>query len=224
MIYHKKSQPPPASLIHEKTKISGKYNSEDVLLALKKDFKNKCYICEEKEPSSINVEHFIPHKNRNINLKFDWNNLFYCCVHCNNTKLAHSKFNNILNCTIENDKVDVNIKYYINPFPKEKAIITQIDVSEKTLNTVVLLNEVYNGTTFLKKIESANIRSKLLSEIRKFQDLLFEFFDDNYNPEELSEIKNQIVKHLNSTSSFTAFKRWIIRENEILNFEFKSYL
>ncbi len=33
------------------------YRSEKVLSILQQDFFNKCYVCEEKEPTSINVEH-----------------------------------------------------------------------------------------------------------------------------------------------------------------------
>lgn len=222
MIYLPKSQPAPLCLSTEKAKASGTYNCKEVLEKLKDDFKNKCYICENKEPHSINTEHFKPHKG-NIDLKFNWNNLFYCCGHCNNNKLARKEFDDILNCTIEKD-VDVKIKYYINPFPKEKAIITAIENSSTVNNTVVLLNEVYNGTTELKRIESANIRSKLLSEIRKFQDLLFEYYDDSYNLKEREDIKKQIIRHLRPTSNFTAFKKWIIRDNESLNGEFNGYL
>lgn len=220
MIYLPKSQPAPESLAIEKLKKSGTYNSESVLQRLVADFKNKCYICEEKQPSSINIEHFKPHKN-DLGLKFDWNNLFLACSHCNNIKLSKPIFDNILNCTIETDFVDTKIKYFINPFPKEKAEISALDENENTNNTVELLNQVYNGTTPLKLIESASIRSKLLNEIRKFQDLLFEFDDDRYDSEEKEYFKKQIIKQLNASSGFTAFKRWIIRENEYYSIIFK---
>ncbi|MFN0050250.1 MAG: hypothetical protein ACKVOU_14090 [Cytophagales bacterium] len=222
MIYLPKSQSEPPCLSVEKLKASGTYNCEGVLEALKNDFKNKCYICEDKEPHSINTEHFKPHKG-NIDLKFDWNNLFFCCSHCNNNKLAKPIFDEILNCTSEK-AIDTKIKYFINPFPKEKALISPIEDSIKVNNTVTLLNEVYNGTTVLKSIESANIRSKLLSEIRKFQDLLFEYYDDNYNEEEKIDLKNQIIRQLRPSSSFTAFKRWIVRDNESLSAEFSSFM
>ena len=186
-------------------------------------YKVSCSICESKEPSVINTEHFIPHRGNN-DLKFDWNNLFYCCGHCNNTKLAKPVFDDILNCTIETDNVDSKIKYLIKPFPQEKAIITALENTSKVNNTVILLDEVYNGTTELKRIESANIRSKLLSEIRKFQNLLFEYFDDSYDIEERKDIKNQIIRQLKTTSNFTAFKKWILRDNDILRQEFHEHI
>ena len=223
MIYLPKSQPAPACLEVEKAKANGSYNCGDVLAILKTDFKNKCYICEDKEPHVINTEHFIPHKG-NKDLKFDWNNLFYCCGHCNNTKLANSLYDDILNCTIEGDGVDTKIKYSINPFPKEKAVFKAIDNTAKVNNTIELLKAVYNGTTELKKIESDNLRKKLLHEIKYFQGLLFDYFDDSNNDEEKATIRNKIDRQLRATSSFTAFKKWIIRDNEMLNAEFQEYL
>jgi hypothetical protein len=223
MIYIQKTMPAPDCLALEKAKAHGTYNCEGVLAQNKIDFKNKCYICEDKEPHAINTEHFVPHRGNN-DLKFDWENLFFCCSHCNNTKLAIAKYDEILNCTIETDDVEVNIKYNINPFPMEKAVILAVTNNQKTLNTVDLLLEVYNGTTPLKKIESANLRSKLLKEIRDFQTLLFEFYDDSYNAEEKEEIKNKIIRQLRPTSNFTAFKKWIIKDNEVLLIDFTEHL
>lgn len=214
MIFHAKTQPAPACLAIEQANANGTYNCNGVLEQNKADFKNKCYLCEDKEPHSINTEHFVPHRGNNV-LKFDWNNLFYCCAHCNNTKLDKVKYDTILNCTIEADGVDTQIKYHIDPWPKEKAEITALVDDVRVSNTVELLLEVYNGTTELKKIESANLRSKLLKEIRAFQDLLFAFYDDSYNDEERGEIKNCILRQLRPTSNFTAFKKWILRDSEV---------
>lgn len=223
MINIVKSQPAPPCLAAEKAKANGTYNCDDVLGRNKDDFKNKCYICEDKEPHSINTEHFVPHRG-NKDLKFDWNNLFYCCSHCNNTKLDKTKFDSILNCTVEADRVDMDIKYHIDPWPKEKAEITALVDDPRINNTIELLLEVYNGTTELKKIESGNLRSKLLKEIRAFQDLLFEFYDDTYTPEEKEEIRQTVIRQLRPSSNFTAFKKWIIRDNEVMADEFKDFV
>lgn len=75
MVYIEKSQPAPKCLDKEKNKANGDYRCASVLDRIKNDFRNKCYICEYKEPVSINIEHFRPHKG-DKNLKFDWNNLF----------------------------------------------------------------------------------------------------------------------------------------------------
>ena len=199
MIHLPKSQPEPACLTAERKLKSGTHNCEGVLFTLRTDFKNKCYICESKEPISINTEHFKPHRG-DRDLMFNRNNLFFCCGHCNNTKLAKELFDEILNCTIEADGVDTKIKYKINPFPKEKAVITAVENTQKVNNTVQLLNEIYNGTTTLKKIESENLRSNLINEIKEFQELLFGYFDDTYDAYQTEEFKNTIIRNLSPAS------------------------
>lgn len=221
MIYNPKSQPAPICLDTEKLKANGNHSCGDVLTRLQDDFSNKCYLCEEKEPSTINLEHFIPHQG-DIDLRFDWDNLFYACGHCNNIKLA--KHTNLLNSTIEADNVETNFHYHINPFPKEKANLTAIASDIRIINTVALLNDIYNGNTIHKTIEAGNIRAKLLKEVRNFQDLLFQYYDDSYDKEELVTVKQKIERELRRTSAFTAFKRWVIRDNADLFADFGMYL
>ena len=214
MIYFEKSLIVPISLEEEKSKSSGTYNTEEVIERLKIDFHNKCYICEQKEPLSINIEHFIAHKG-NIDLKFSWENLYLSCGHCNNTKLA--KYDEILNCTSIDDNVEMALYYKCNPFPMEKAEIKVRVDSLKARNTRELIEKTFNGEhTPQKKLESSNLRNKLIHEIRDFQNLLFDYFENNKN--EIFKIK--IEEHLSSRSAFTAFKRWIIRDNEKLVQEF----
>ncbi len=225
MIYFEKSQPAPECLAKEKLKASGSYKCGDVVPRLKTDFKNKCYICEEKEISSINVEHFIPHQG-NTDLKFDWNNLFFACGHCNNTKLAG--VDNILDCTKTNE-VETKIKYefFNSAFPKEQVIITSLyPSSTKNLNTVELLRLVYCGRTAIKIDESANIRNKVSKEIRKFSDLIRLYFSNDglFDEAEKEKLKLKIREKLSNSSSFTAFKRWMIRNNPTLLKDFGEYL
>jgi uncharacterized protein (TIGR02646 family) len=222
MIFAAKTQPAPPCLANEKIKASGTYRCDDVLHTIKKDFHNKCYICEQRQPTTINVEHFIPHRG-NRDLEFDWDNLFYACGHCNNIKSDRGIYDNILNVTIESHEVDKKIRYHINPYPKEKAVFQAIENSEIVNNTVTLLDAVYNGTTTLKKIEAGNLRDNLLKEIRLFQDWLCKYYLEPNLPEELERIKHEIIRHLRSTSAFSAFKRWIIRDNESMRADFGEY-
>jgi uncharacterized protein (TIGR02646 family) len=221
MVHLPKAQPGPPCLEVEKTKANGTYHCEGVLERIQKDFKNKCYLCEDKAPLSINIEHFKPHRG-DKELKFDWNNLYYACSHCNNTKL--DKYEYILDSTRSADGVDQRIKYKINPFPKEKAVITALEDDQAINDTVALLQAIYNGTTELKRIESANLRSKLLKEIRRFQELLFNYYDNEFDDEEKRIIKDKIIRELRSTSCFTAFKRWIVRDHTEYLSEFSQYL
>lgn len=222
MVYFEKSQPAPECLAIEKAKTSGTYRCEGVIERLHQDFKNKCYICEAKGPIGINIEHFVPHQG-DINLKFDWDNLFYACSHCNNIKGA--KYTNLLNCIDPNAAVDTVIKYEIRPYPKEKVRINAVTENPKieVVNTIDLLKAVYNGTTPQKKIESNNLRGILTKEIKRFQALLEEYVNDELEEEELSPIRQKIIQALRSASPFAAFKRWIIRDNDYFREEFSEY-
>ena len=46
MVKVERSFPAPESLAKEAKKAAGKYDSQDVIERLKKDFHNKCYICD----------------------------------------------------------------------------------------------------------------------------------------------------------------------------------
>lgn len=220
MVYFEKSQPAPECLAIEKAKANGDYKCANVLDLLKSNFYNKCYICESKEPVTINVEHFRPHRG-DKDLLFDWNNLFWSCGHCNNTKL--DKYENILNCTDITHDIESKLRYQFNPFPFERPKIEALDNSPETLMTRDLLIDVYNGTTKLKTIESSNLRNSLLENIYDFQRCLTEYFKEINTTEEKENYLRKIREHLHRSSNFTAFKRGIIIENERLKSEFENY-
>lgn len=218
MIYLPKSQPAPKCLEVEKKKPNGNYNCGDVLKRLFNDFKGKCYLCED-DVKSIQVEHFVPHENVDIELKFDWLNLFYSCNYCNNLK--GKKYKNILNCTIETENVDTFIKYQLEAFPVERPKITFLEDTEKVRDTVQLLNEIYNcQKTENKTLGSATLRKRLIEELQFFGYLLKQY-ERETNFEKCEDLKNLICAKLDKTSRFTAFKRWIIRENYTILQEFE---
>ncbi len=209
MIYFKKSQPSP--------NITSSHNTPEIVKRLSEDFHNKCYICEEKAPKDINVEHFIAHQG-DLTLRLDWNNLFFSCAHCNNIK--SNNYNDLLNCTIITDKVDTALYYKIDAFPKEKVQLKILIPSAKATQTKELLEKCFNGEhTGQKILESSNLRSILLKEIRVFQELLFAYEEDQDNSYLI-----KIKYHLNNKSAFTAFKRWIVRDNDYLKNEFEQYI
>ena len=222
MIYLPKSQPAPTCLEREKTKKSGSYNCGDVLERLQQDFHNKCYLCERKYLTDINTEHRIPHK-ENLDLKFDWNNLFFACSYCNGVKLA--KFNDILDCTNESDHVETFMSYELDTNSMTTNVsLTLIESNPRSLETQELLNHIYNGIdTKRGRLASHNLRGFLNHEINKFHKLL-NHYKAEINDDEKSILKQKIELSLKSDSAFTAFKRWIIRNNETLFTEFGEHL
>lgn len=184
------------------------YNIDVVNTALAEMFHGKCYICENKEITSYQIEHLIPHKG-DLDLKYDWNNLFWSCGHCNNTKLGH--FEPIVDCT----KVDVDdlIAFRKSGYfgTDEKLEFIALSTGEEIENTVKLLEAVFSGTTPQKRIEAKLIRRKLRKELSEFKEYVREY--QEAEGEEKEDLFCQIKKELKESSSFTAFKRWIIKDH-----------
>jgi uncharacterized protein (TIGR02646 family) len=225
MINIKKSPTVPSSLAEEKSKPSSEnYRGEDVLRQLREDFNNKCYICEDKAPSTLNVEHFKPHRGVDRDLMFSWSNLFLSCGHCNNTKGHKAIFDDILDCTNENHRIIDWMKFTINPFPYEQVQITALIDDVIVRNTVELLLQSYNGTTNLKTIEAENICNRLIDEMFEFSKKLNSYFIDTNTNHQREEIRDNVRRMLSVKSCFTAFKIWTIKGNRRLLNEFGVFL
>ena len=186
------------------------YNKREVNEALIEMFRGKCYICENKDGiSSYQIEHLIPHRG-NLELKYDWNNLFWSCAHCNNIKNA--RYEPILDCS--QVEVDKKIAFRKEGFfgIQEKFVFTPLENNEETRNTVALLHDAYYGTTPQKKIEATNIRKALRTELSNFKNLIREYEEaEEYDKDDL---KCAILREVRDNSAFTAFKRWILWDNK----------
>lgn len=195
------------------------YNTTAVNAALFEIFHGKCYICEHKIVIGVNIEHLIPYK-RNLELKYDFNNLFLSCVHCNNIK--NTKYDNIFDCT----KIDVDNKI---AFRLEGSILTNkkyyaeaLENDSQALETVALINEVYTGNTPQKRFEAKNIVNLLDKDYSNFRILLRDYKistgsakEDNYY---------LILQELGEASAFAGFKRWLIKDNAKDFPEFMEFL
>ena len=185
------------------------YNTPEVNLALREMFQGKCYICENKQITSYQIEHLIPHR-KNKELIYRWENLFLACAHCNNTKLG--KYDPILDCTRENieECIAFRKKGYFGT--DEELIFENLDDREETMNTVKLLQAVYYGETPQKKMEAKILRRILRKELSTFKEYVREY--QEAEEEEKAEIELLIKLELGDASPFAAFKRWLIRDNK----------
>jgi uncharacterized protein (TIGR02646 family) len=207
-----KTLPAPTSL--EK---KGSYSGKDVIEQLAKDFYNKCYICEIKDPISLNVEHFKPHKNIDNGKKYDWKNLFFACARCNGIK--RSKYDDILDCTSTDIDVLMAVKH---EFPitahAKKVNITAMLTDEKTKMTVSLLDEVFNSeSTGNKELSRTFLLKRLMTQYRKFLGLLWQYDDEDTLEEERYIIKKKIQNMLKVEYEFSAFLRWAIIDSPKLH-------
>jgi membrane-associated HD superfamily phosphohydrolase len=162
------------------------------------------------------VEHRIPHKN-DEKLKYDWNNLFLSCGHCNTTKGVH--YVGIIDpCKIDPESV-LELRLETNNL-MEHVVITQLIDSPDVTMTAKLLENVYNGKqTAIKKLEATQLRKKISKELSHFQQYLL----DNKNEPDLGYDKI-ITEKISRSSAFAAFKRQIIRDNEELQQQFSEAL
>ena len=184
------------------------YNTSAVNYALHEVFHGKCYICENKAGSSYQIEHLRPHK-ENLDLKYDWNNLFWVCAHCNNVKLG--KYENILDCTVEDvDKVIVfRKKGYFGK--DEKLEFEALDHREETKTTILLLKNVYYGKTVQKEFEAKVLRRRLRKEISNFKELVREYKEAE--GEEKKDLELLLKRELKCSSEFTAFNLFFNSSN-----------
>jgi uncharacterized protein (TIGR02646 family) len=223
MINVVKSQPAPLCLAEEAKKKSGDYKCGDVVIRVRDDFYNKCYICETKSPTTINVEHFRAYRG-DANLKFDWNNLFYACGHCNNTKLAKPQYDDILNCANPSNWIVDLIEHIFDPLKSDSPDFAAHNQTQTVLNTVELLEEVYGGKTVLKKIEAMNIIDQLTQEMIAFFHFATGYLKSGDYPQQKRDFRDLIIERLKPESPFTAFKIWVIKNNSRLVQEFSQYL
>ena len=206
------------SLRREKAR-SGSYNTPEVNAALREMFHGKCYICENKQITSYQIEHLVSHRG-NADLKYDWNNLFLACAHCNNTKL--DKYEPIIDCTKENVEALIAFRRTGYFGTDEKLLFEKLDDRIEVEKTIKLLQEVYYGSTPQKKMESTILRRMLRKELSAFKEYVREYHEAE--DEEKEDLKYLLQKELRDSSPFAAFKRWLIRDNREVYAELLGYI
>jgi len=181
------------------------YRSEPVYSLLYSDFYGKCYICEDATFTSPEVEHRVSQSN-SVESKYDWNNLFLSCSHCNNIK--SNKYDNIIDCTV------VDPESYL---PLAVSNIKDIVIKAKgniqgLQETAELLDKVYNGIQSpITDSGCTKLRNKVFKEISEFRNLIVRYFrEENDNIKRI--YKRQISERMQRSSTFAAFKRKIIRD------------
>ncbi|MDX2284434.1 MAG: HNH endonuclease [Bacteroidia bacterium] len=205
MINMPKSWPAPACLETEQKKPNGHYDCGEVLERLVKDCFNKCYLCEQAAPASLEIEHARPHRGDPA-LKFGWDNLLLACPHCN--RIKNQGHQPMINCGTESRRITDLIEVRLEPFPQERmrAVPASPDPDEAVVQTCRLLEAVFNGTTPHSRMECNNLQKHLLRELGEFQQLLRAYASLGSPPPE------DLAAHLHPESAFTAFKIQILKD------------
>lgn len=200
----------PASLAKRQS-----WGEKDVLDALNRVFHKKCYICETKEPTDINVEHFDPHLD-DIDKQFDWNNLYFSCGRCNNIKLA--KYNDLLDCCDSNVDVLRAIKHVppITPYAKCLRIEPQYN-DEKTKLTAELIDKVFNSRhTPNKTVSAVSLRKRVFKQVNLFLELQDKYFDEVSLHAEKEITLERMKLLIKASSQYCAFISWCVLDDDEL--------
>lgn len=206
MIKVERSQPAPASLALEAQKKDGDYNKPDVIERLWQDFHNKCYICGTAELQDGVVEHRLPHKNGKFHdRKFDWDNLFWSCRHCNGVKNRGIYDEGIIDCCrrdpedlLEFKLMENNVSVApVNPSDSESAL------------TAALIYDVFNRrNTGMRDIQSADRLRWLLQEMNGFYRNFEKYRKQPGNRHNQRMMQACLVRD----SAFAEFKRAYVRK------------
>ncbi|MEA2028849.1 MAG: HNH endonuclease domain-containing protein [Campylobacterota bacterium] len=197
------------------------YNDDIVKEHLKKDFHKKCYLCEEVT-RHFEVDHFYPQKYY-PHLINEYDNLFYCCQKCN--KIKPKKINidsnsEILNCCEVDLEAYIKLKLNLNQCLIEvEKISTTPQLDSQVNNTIELLDRIYNGTDS-KSNACEDLRDEIIQNIANFRKKI----DKYYTTKLKRAITQEIKEELSKSSSYSTFKRWIIKDDSKYKTQFEQYI
>ena len=208
MVKVERTFPAPASLKTESKKTTGKYDKPDVIKQLRENFNDKCYICEIKDLQDPEVEHLLPHENGKYSeRKFDWNNLFWSCGHCNKVKNQEKYARGIIDCCVENPEELM----FFRLKDGNVEVIAKDNDNEKAALTSTLVYEVFNLKNTGMRIYKSEMR---LTELNKEMNILYENLEALKRNPNSKVVMRKLKALLRRESKFAAFKRNYIRENK----------
>ncbi len=194
-------------MAEEAKKASGRYDKPDVIQRLIKDFHNKCYIFEMKEVQDPNIEHLLPHKNGKYpQRKFDWENLFWSCAHCNGIKNNHEYDEGILDCCKQDPEKYLNFLLENNDVRIDVA--DQDDEIQK--RTALLITETFSIKNTGMRTYTSDKRLRLL---QKEMNVLYKQLEKIHKNPNSKVAMMTIRSLLRRESAFAAFKRCYVREH-----------
>ena len=191
----------PGSLVKALDNGSGSYTEFDVIRQLRQDFHEKCYLCEIDKLQSVNVEHLTPHKG-NPALKYDWNNLFLSCPHCNLVKNQEKYSGKILDCCSKDPEDALS-----HTFQNNHVSVTPLDDSIEAKMTAILLTECFEkSNTGIRELE-CQTRIDALSETMNLLYKQLKQFKKDPKEKTIRTLKGMLSR----TYKFSGFTRNYVR-------------
>ena len=218
MVKVERSTPAPKSLEIESKKANGSYNEKDVVERLRDDFHDKCYICELRGLQDPVVEHLLPHKNGTYpERKFDWNNLFWCCGHCNSVKNKGKYDDGIIDCCKQDPENLLSFS-----FVDDEVSVEALDHNNnQAVLTAILIYETFNLKDYGIREAAAENR---MQSLRESMNVLYRTFEKYKESPDCSLRKKKMKALLRRDSAFAAFKRGYIKKMVSDYPELKNYL
>ncbi|WP_062383029.1 HNH endonuclease [Pseudomonas abietaniphila] len=203
------------------TKKTG-YNTVEIVEILHEIFQGKCYLCEKDNLHDPEIEHFVPHE-KDDELKYDWQNLFYACGRCNSIKGA--THTNLLNCTADVD-ISKKIQHFIPSSPFLPATIIPTDpTDQQSINTANLLDKCFNlKNTPLRAITRASLLEDLYRDFLHWLELRTVIVDKKSTEEETLKAVEKLKKMLQANYPFSVFWYWHTITDEKLYKKTKGYI
>ena len=207
MVKIERSYPAPCSLAVEEQKKTGSYEKPDVVERLKKDFHNKCYICELKNLQDPQVEHLFHKNGRYPERKFDWNNLFWACGHCNGVKNQNKYDEGILDCCRSDPEKEISFGLKEGEIELKRLSSREDAAIDRTMS---LIWETFNLRNTGMRVYKSEMRMK---ELQKEMNLLFDNLESLKKDPDSGFLLRKLKVLLKRKSAFAAFKRCYVREH-----------
>ena len=198
----------PASLAIEKEKPNGSYREPDVVEQLISDFNGKCYLCEIKPVQDAVVEHLLPHHGgRDRDRMFDWNNLFFCCSHCNSVKNKQRYEKDVIDCCAV-DPEGLISQLLIDGKPS----VTALNALPEAENTACLIKECFESTNPELGIRTHQCQVRL-DELKLTMSIFIKALD-NYRNHKSKSAYFALCGMLERKHKFSGFTRTYIRAHQ----------
>lgn len=199
------------------------YKDPIVVKQLRKDFFSKCYLCEQINFGNVNVEHFVPHEGKSVELLIAWENLYYACSHCNGIKGSREK--ELLDCCNDTHNVDTAIQLEAPSTPSGKIQITNAldpnnPLYDLTNKTITLLEKCYNNSNNgPQQVSHEFLIDQILENHTYLQSLRFELKKDFQKMTEArkNEIIELITNMLKPSHEFSAFWNTYVSKDPFLS-------
>lgn len=186
------------------------YKDDQVKRAILDDQDEKCYICERKVTTDYQVEHLVPQA-KNDEEANDWSNLYIACNYCNDKK--KTSFDNLAHPDTYN--VEEVIVHSFDAM-KEQVVFTTTSTDPGVLQTVKLLERMFNGTNPPKRVlMETRFYNLFKMRYNHFQSVVHDYLSGR-----TEEMRPVIESLIGIKSDFLAFKYAVIMGNETLRRDF----